>query len=243
MDLLILTQTYFLIIEVKNIVGTITYDPEFQQLIRHHENKESVFKDPILQVHRQRQQLQYWLSKQSLIHPIPILTTVILSNPQSIIKKTPNLTTGTFPLIRPDKLTSKIKELSKLYTQALITIRDIKKLAKNLKNMHRENDENVLNKFQLTYEDLIKGVNCPKCSFIPMEQQRYTWFCPKCYLNDKMAFQYALLDYFSLINSSITNIQLRDFLQVSSRNTAKRLLKSANLIQLGTNKGTYYSPK
>lgn len=240
MDLLILNQAFFLIIEVKNIAGIITYDPEFQQLIRTHENKESAFQDPILQVQRQKQQFQYWLSKQNLMHPIPILTTVILSNPQTIIKKTSNQSASDYPIIRPDKLPSIVSEQIKSYNQPLISAKEIKKLAKNLISEHEENNDNLLNKHQLLYHDLIKGVHCPNCFSIPMNQKRYYWFCPHCSHSDSVAHKYSINDYLLLVHSTITNSQVRDFLQIPSRYTAQRLLQTANLLRNGTNKGSFY---
>lgn len=56
-DTLIVTKSYLLIIEVKNIAGTIHFDPLFNQLIRIKEGKEMAFPDPLLQVKRHELQL------------------------------------------------------------------------------------------------------------------------------------------------------------------------------------------
>ncbi|MFX3623267.1 MAG: nuclease-related domain-containing protein [Ectobacillus sp.] len=57
-DTLILTKAFILIIEAKNIAGTIFFDTAFHQLIRTIDGKEEAFPDPIMQITRQKQQLQ-----------------------------------------------------------------------------------------------------------------------------------------------------------------------------------------
>ncbi|MBM7659421.1 hypothetical protein JOC85_000188 [Bacillus mesophilus] len=56
-DYLIISKSFILVIEVKNIFGTLLFDPEFNQCIRISQDKEEGFKDPILQVERQKNQL------------------------------------------------------------------------------------------------------------------------------------------------------------------------------------------
>lgn len=72
MDILLLSRQFFLIIEVKNIAGSVTYDPSNQQLIQYHREKEIVYRDPFLQVQRQKQQLYKWIEKANITNPPPI---------------------------------------------------------------------------------------------------------------------------------------------------------------------------
>lgn len=87
-DTLLLSQKFVLIIEVKNITGTLYFDPVFNQLIRTKEGKERAFPDPILQVNRQESQLKNWFS-QNRLPEIPIQTLIVFSNPQSVIRTSP----------------------------------------------------------------------------------------------------------------------------------------------------------
>ncbi|MFE5428411.1 nuclease-related domain-containing protein [Peribacillus simplex] len=63
MDTLLVSKKFALIIEVKNIAGSIYFDPHFNQLIRKKEGKETAFPDPIIQVSRQESQLKNWFLK------------------------------------------------------------------------------------------------------------------------------------------------------------------------------------
>jgi Nuclease-related domain len=66
MDTLIASKKFFLIIEVKNIAGTLTFNTEFPQIIRSTEEKEEAFPDPVNQVIRHRLQLENWLERNNL---------------------------------------------------------------------------------------------------------------------------------------------------------------------------------
>ena len=65
-DTLLITQKMCLIIEVKNIAGTIYFDPIFRQLIRTKDGKETAFPYPITQLERQELQLKEWFQKNRL---------------------------------------------------------------------------------------------------------------------------------------------------------------------------------
>lgn len=60
-DFLVLTPFYILIIEVKNISGTVTIDPLIRQLTRTYKGLTEGFPDPVSQVQRQTLLLQKWL--------------------------------------------------------------------------------------------------------------------------------------------------------------------------------------
>jgi hypothetical protein len=68
-DSLILSPYFALIIEVKNIAGTLHFDPVFDQLIRKLYDTEQGLPDPLSQVRKQTNQLYKWIEA----HNIPIL--------------------------------------------------------------------------------------------------------------------------------------------------------------------------
>ncbi|MFC0188120.1 nuclease-related domain-containing protein [Fictibacillus aquaticus] len=82
-DILILTPSYFLILEVKNLSGKITIDPRHQQMTRLNTlGQLDVFPDPLSQVRRQKTQLELWLTAQK-ITGIPIKTLLVMANPKA----------------------------------------------------------------------------------------------------------------------------------------------------------------
>ncbi|RSL35137.1 NERD domain-containing protein [Salibacterium salarium] len=68
-DTLILTSSFFLIIEVKNIAGTLSFDPHRYQMVRKANGTAEEFSDPRLQVKRHHLQFEKWLEQQQI--PIP----------------------------------------------------------------------------------------------------------------------------------------------------------------------------
>lgn len=76
--------------EVNHIKGILYFDRKFNQLLRIDDSsKETGFPDPILQVNRQKSQLQYFLRKHNLPN-VPVIPLVIISYPSTIIKVTPD---------------------------------------------------------------------------------------------------------------------------------------------------------
>ena len=66
------------------------------------------------------------------------------------------------------------------------------------------------------------------------------WTCPHCKEKSKTAHIKAIEDYFLLIKPSITNSELRHFLQIDSIKSANNILKSLNLPYTGNRKGRVY---
>ena len=239
MDILLLSQQFFLIIEVKNIAGSVIYDPSNQQLIQSHHDKETVYRDPFLQVQRQKQQLYKWTEKANIAMSPPISTLVILSNSQTLIKE--NASSQNLKLIRPDRLINKISEYEKMYKHEIISQKDIKKLSRQILKGHIDEEYNVMQKFELTTKDLTPGIHCPKCSHLPMIRKRYSSICPQCKYENNDVYLPSLQDYYYLFGDTINNPQLRSFLQIPSRHSARRIFNKLNLPHNGNTKAATYT--
>ncbi|RSD29240.1 nuclease-related domain-containing protein [Mesobacillus subterraneus] len=61
MDSLLLSPSFALIIEAKNMAGTLTFNSSFNQMERTLNNQTDTYEDPILQAKRHRLLLQKWL--------------------------------------------------------------------------------------------------------------------------------------------------------------------------------------
>jgi hypothetical protein len=73
-----------------------------------------------------------------------------------------------------------------------------------------------------------------------LKRNKKGWYCPTCKIYHKNAHIDSLRDYVYLFGNTITNRQLRDFLQISSESVAKRLLTSLHAEQIGISKGRKY---
>lgn len=238
-DTIILSPTMVLILEVKNIVGTLYFEENFNQLIRIIDDKEEAFSNPILQVDRQKIQLQSWLA-QHKFEKYTIVPLVVLSNPKTIIKASSNQREIAQKVIHSELLYKKMKDLEFTYKKEVYSQKEMKRLSKILIKANQFFDYNILDKYKILDNEVLTGVICEKCNAFSMERKRGRWNCPYCLFYSKDAHQSALNDYSLLFGNSITNHQLRKFLHIDSVYNASRLLSTLKLTNTGSNKGKVY---
>jgi hypothetical protein len=237
-DSLLVTPYYSLPIEIKNISGILTIDPEFNQLSKQFNGIETGYPDPITQVNRQKLLLQKWFLNNKLPCP-PIEFLVVFSHPSTILKMTPGHKRIP-PYDRMIHAQNIVREISKLNTQYTREVIDLKKVKRLMLNQHQTPYTSILDSYQLTESDIIKGVLCEKCSQIMMRIWG-AWLCPGCSHLSKTAHIKAMEEYFLLIKPTITNQELRNFLNLSSPRTATLILQALNLNKEGSTKGTVYT--
>ncbi|MFI8687515.1 nuclease-related domain-containing protein [Rossellomorea sp. NPDC077527] len=237
MDSVLVTPYYILPIEIKNISGTLTIDPEFNQLTKEFNGAETGYPDPIAQATRQKLFLQKWFHNNKLLCP-PVEFLVVFSNPSTILRMSPGQKriSPYDRMIHAQNIVREISKFNTLYTREVVNLKKIKRL---FLNQHRVNYSSILPTYQLTESDLIKGVLCEICREIMVRKTRI-WFCPHCLHLSKTAHLQAIEDYFLLIKPTITNGELRKFLQLFSTRTATLILQSLNLQKTGNTKGTLY---
>jgi Nuclease-related domain len=239
-DSLLMTPHYSLPIEVKNIAGTLTIDPEFNQFSQMYKGVEMGYPDPISQANRKKLFLQRWFYNNKLPCP-PIEFLVVFSNPSSILKmahghkRTPPYN----KIIHAQNLVREISKLNAKYGKEENPIIALKKTKKLLLNQHQEHTSSILDTYQLQLSDIKYGVLCEQCSQV-MKRLTGHWHCPHCNHSSKTAHLQAIEDYFLLIKPTITNRELREFLLLPSRRTSTLILQSLDLTRIGLNRGVYY---
>lgn len=240
-DTIILSTKYLLIIEVKNISGTLIFDSPFKQLIRIKDDKEEVFPDPLIQLKRHQKVISSILKSQS-ISQIPIEALIVITDPSTILKSTTNSRDIHEKITRPFYLPHNIDHLKLKYKQDKLTKKDLQKMTRFFLKNHTPLNRDVLSQFNLKISDIRTGVHCPDCSKLPILKQpnRNKWYCENCHQVHKNAHLHALTDYALLINPMITNKQCRDFLHLSSTQATYRLLNQLQLEKLGGTKKKRY---
>lgn len=239
-DTLVLSNKFVVILEVKNMSGILYFDTVYNQLIRIKNGVERVFPCPILQVNRQASQLKSWLSATGLPGGIPIYSMVVISNPQTGIKVIPPHINLSQKVIHRDTLPNKIQQIEKSIAEKQISEKLLKKFIRLLKKHNTERDASILTRFQIGEAEVLKGIFCPSCNHLPLVRIKRTWHCPSCKKNSRDAHIKAIHDYSLLFGLTITNKDLREFLQLESPDIASRLLKSMSLPQTGANKSRKY---
>lgn len=234
MDILLLTSSYIVILEIKNMNGTLCFDQKFHQLIRALNGREEAFPDPITQVKRQKNHLHQWLVSNH-IPSLPIYPLIVISNPATLIKSIPAYSDEvTRKVIHASKLHSKIEHINLRVKDDVLSTREINKLSRLLLKLHSPHNPDILSHFQLEDKDLLRGILCPNCKNLEMHRVNGSWICSSCKISSKNAHVAALDDYSLLISAIITNQELRKFLKISSVSTAAYLLKQLKLETIGS---------
>lgn len=239
MDTVLISPSFILIIESKNISGTLEFDYKNKQLIRKQNDDINVFMDPVQQVKNQQHQLKYWLVNNGY-PPIPLESLVVITNQSSLIIIPPGNTEYQNKIIRSISLAEKIDELSKNYNKETLSSREVKRLTNLMLKEDTPYNPDILKTYQIEQKDLLKGVHCPQCFYLPLERKTAKWVCPICLFSSKEAFLSSLLDYSLLVKQTISNKEMGEFLLIESSSIVHKLLKSANFSPSGLSRATKY---
>lgn len=239
-DTLLLTPSFILIIEVKNISGTILIDPVFRQLIRTMNGTEEYFPHPEDQAYHQRLQLLNWFQHHKIAFP-PIELLVVFTNQNCILKN------SSFPqnnqsssIIRTTSLLSRIEQIKSKYSKEQLSKKEIRKIASLINKHHVSPTLDILPSYQIERKELIFGVQCPECTYFYMVRKQRKWYCPHCGTISIHAHQQALQDYALIIGPLISNKDIREFLCISSTSIARKIMQSSNTPSIGTTKDRQY---
>ncbi|SDK13934.1 nuclease-related domain-containing protein [Sediminibacillus albus] len=236
-DSLLLNRKFAVIIEIKNITGTLLFDQSFKQLIRTIDGQEEGFQYPLLQADNQRRQLLEFFQQHEL-NPLPIETLVVISNPETVIKASYNPDEISNKVIHSELLVSKLNELKAQYVERPSI--PLEPIQQKLLASHRKETIRAYMMKGVKESEIKTGVECPQCHTIPMVRLHSRWHCPYCRHDSRDAHNRAISDYLLLIKPSITNRECQRFLHLHSRHTAKRLLKFQLSFSGKSNKRVYY---
>lgn len=238
-DLLLVTTRFILINEIKNLAGTVYFDDRHEQMTRTLNDKEEYFPNPIIQVGLQLRQLQSWLEKNKF-PSIPIYRLVVMTNSSVIIKSSPSYVIASKIVIHSESFLTRVEEFEKQSQKEVLTEKQIKALSRLFLRQNTKLKSNYLEIYELSEADLLKGVCCPKCNNLPMDRELGKWKCKHCSHSSKDAHLSSIKDYYLLISPTITNKQLRSFINIPSVFTASRLLASMKLPKFGSRKKPVY---
>jgi ribosomal protein L37AE/L43A len=238
-DSLIITPFFAAIIEVKNYSGTLYFEPLSGQLIQIHGQKEEVIPNPISQVMRQVSQFQEWLLKEKL-PALPIEYFVVITNPSTYIKTEKDNSYIFKRVIHAEKLVDRLMEAKSAYNKQIMWPNQLQTLNKLIFERNTPLENQILSEYGISEKELLKGVQCHFCKSYTLIRKDGRWCCTKCAKVTRTAHIQAITDYFLLISTQITNKKCRDFLNLNSRHTAYRILKSMNLTFEGPSKTRFY---
>ncbi|WP_462410722.1 nuclease-related domain-containing protein [Neobacillus sp. Marseille-QA0830] len=238
-DTLVITNSFALLIETKNISGTLTFNRDFHQIIQTKDNTEKGYQDPISQGTRHQRLFKKLLQNWG-IDNLPIITLAVISKPSTILKAETNRAEVSRKVCFAFEIPEKVELLRNHYREGKIDPKELKRLRKNLVKYHASKEFDPLPYYQIPQSDIITGVQCPEDATFGMVRKHGTWVCPKCNYQSKDAHIPAIQDFLLLVDSNITNKKCCEFLHLASSDIAKYLLSTMNLAYSGSNKARIY---
>ncbi|KUP05621.1 hypothetical protein Q73_12380 [Bacillus coahuilensis m2-6] len=179
MDTLLLTNRFLLIIEVKNVIGDLIFDFEFQQLIEDRESTREIYNCPIQQVMNQHQKLQHWLRLNKMVN-IPIYSIVVLTNPKCFIKEVKgdrNFIRS--KLMRSSRFNIFFEDLTTSVSNEVLMDSETNHLAKLFGQHHTPQILNIYERHDISQQTISHGVICHDCQyFFTLYSPNST--CPTC---------------------------------------------------------------
>jgi ribosomal protein L37AE/L43A len=225
-------------IEVKNWKCDIHFDKHLDQVVKIYPNKRERAQNPVLQAREQARQLVLWLAQQGF-GQFPIEYFFANSNRKSLITANPRNEKILKYVCTCENMIDKINRIAPLPNP--LTKSSLRIIEDALLAAHTPKVYDIQKMYNISPTEILPGVHCPRCHLLAMLYNKYgVWECPHCHYQSKMAFIPSLNDYFLLIKPTITNAELRSFLNISSPDTANYILKSLGLPHTGSTRGRIY---
>ncbi len=235
MDTVLVSRKFILILEVKNVSGSLCLNSDIHQLTRTSNGKEDTFPDPILQIERQQMQLSKWIESYS--SKLPIEAFVLFTNKSAILHLKNDKDSER--ILKSEGLLSRFNMMEQRYSEEKINSATLHLIASQMVREHTDVHQNILGAFGIRESELLSGVHCQACTG-KLVWKRRTWECISCFLKSKDAHIQALQDYACLRHAYISNREARAYLHIDSEHIVKRMLVNLGGKKIGATKSRKY---
>ncbi|EIM07487.1 hypothetical protein A1A1_05877 [Planococcus antarcticus DSM 14505] len=230
-DSILITSRFVLALEIKSISGLLNFDPHLRQFSR--TNKDGSIdgmNNPDDQLRRHEKWLEQFLFQQRI--KLPVIGAIIFTYPSSVIQSR----AGNRIIIQSSGLPHLMEQLLTRHPREVLSKKKTEALAHKLLEHH---SIKPLAPMGLS-SSFVKGILCPICPSLPLNYRRGKWRCEVCVHCDPLAHLGALSQYRTLVKTTISNREFREFTGIHSVVTASKLLKSANMPFNGSYKDRIY---
>lgn len=239
MDGLLLTERGAIIIESKNISGQLYFDNQTDEFWRTNlEGVRTVMENPTSQLNKHIRFLTKFFKQHRIELPIEGIVVFTSKQCEFIRKPVTHHVCKTYQLI--DQLFAMLQTFPQKAAPQSLT--KIDKLLLKCQTPYKRHP--LCQLYFIDPEELQTGILCVNCKTHAMiRKPKAGWQCEKCKMVDPLAFQQALREYFSLIDTQLSNRQLRQFCKLDSPYTASRLLATLDLENTGSLRNRTYQLK
>lgn len=240
-DTLIMTPSFMIILEIKNLSGTLYLNPLTQQMIRSFQTTEEVLPYPLLQTQMQKHQLKEWITSKKW-PLLKIFDFIVISDPTTRLVADSSKQHLMSQVIHSARLPEILQKLfNSSPPQSVLSLKKLQDLATSFMFNHTEIELAIMQKYHLSTQDLMRGLFCTKCETFTVVRLKRAWQCRICSTRVNSAPLQALNDYYLLINPTLTNRDFRYFTNLTSPQLAHSILKEHCPAFTGTLKSRTYT--
>lgn len=239
MDGLLLTDRGVIIIESKNISGQLRFDEKTGEFSRIDlEGNKTVMEDPTSQLNKHIRFLTKFFRMKKIHLRIEGLIVFTSKQCEFLTKPPNNYMCKTYQLV------DYLHYILQTFPEKAIhpNLSAIVELLQKHQTPYKRHP--LCQRYSIDPKELQTGILCINCKNHSVIRKHKTgWLCEDCRTIDPHAFQHAVQEYFSLINSELTNKRLREFCKLESPYTASRLLSTFDFEVSGAMRNRTYQLK
>lgn len=233
-DILIMTPQYVMVLEVKNWTGTLNFRDSPSQVIQETPTLTRSLDCPCVQAENTKDRLSHWLQQMD-VH-LPVYYAVVFPYASTILN-VPSSKTGIYIASELPLVFKKLNQLSPLITNDMFQ--------RTVSKVWNDNTPFKLNpmctEYSIPLSDLKKGLFCSHCHFHLMKKSTRMYYCTNCLFIPSNPFVDAMTDWFTMVESTISNKQLREFTNTKTSYSVSYYMKLSGYFQRGTTKGSVYT--
>lgn len=233
-DTVYLTPSYFMVLEMKNIAGTIRFETNPRQMKRKLPTGQiDAYDCPGIQLEKNILLLKEWLFDRGF--EIPVYGAVVFARSSTIFENEPP-----FKVMFPSELPVYLRKIHQPGKE--LDTGSFRKLAQELVESHVDfNPFPICKSYKIEPQKIFTGVECKQCMVLGMKKSKKGWICSSCGYTDRNAHHDAIVEWFMLFGGELTNRECRRFLHIDNMQTATRILNDMQLKKGGKFKTQTYS--
>lgn len=198
-DFIIFTKSYILLLEVKNIKGTIRFQQYPSQIVRTLDGVTQAMDCPFTQMTRNVLQFRKLLGNQ----PLPVYSAIVWANRSAVIEQL------SFEAPHPLLFLKQLPDfISKLPTEEMKGV-SLQRLVKRIQSKATPFFQtNLCERFEVLPQELIKGYICLSCHQ-KLKLHVKTWSCSYCETLEKNHLKMNILQLFDLHRDILTGNEMK----------------------------------
>ena len=235
MDILLISPYFAMVLEVKNISGSIEIKKNPSILIRTKNNGAiNSYKSPVPQLQEYIYQLTQLFSQNKV--KLPVQGAIIFAFASSCVISAPTDTT----IILTNEVRKFLRGIDT--NHQFLKDEELDRLKDLLMNKNKEFNSFPLSRhYSIDPLEIKTGIECANCGFLGIKKTIRNWICPSCRKFTKSPTKKTMRDYFLIYKETINNQECRRFFHLENKHAASRILTNSQLIKTGQAKNTKYT--